>query len=158
MDRLLAACTCTLVAAILFGALGALYGASVRVMAFLRDRTSDLTYRQALWAGLKGGAVFMAVLGAHLGAAIGFVEPNANARMQWIVNSVGTVGELMALIALGIALPTTFVAWSAMKYRRRQSRSAAADETLAEAKHLARPATNSTEQSTTNYADSPEGS
>jgi hypothetical protein len=128
MDRLLAACTSAIVAALLFGAPGSLYGAAVRLLAFVRERTPDLTYADAFWKGLKGGALFMAFLGALLGAFIGFVEPAANARMQLIMATVGTLGELMAIIALGIAVPTTIVVWTAVKYRRRQSQPTAPDD------------------------------
>lgn len=129
MERLLTASVCGLLAALLFGLLGALFGGTVRALAKLRDRVPDATVGEAFRKGAKGGAGFLAVVGGLFGVLVGVLEPSAEASMQALLEGAGTIGMLMLVIGLGIALPTTVVVWTALRYRQGKTLPAAATET-----------------------------
>src|SRR5437763_10020147 len=107
MERLLIAAAGSLLAAAAFGALGALFGGAVRLLAQLRDRVSDVTPGEAFRNGVRGGAGFLAVLGGLFGVLVAFVEPSAQDSVEALEAGVGTLGLLMLVIGLGIAAPTT---------------------------------------------------
>jgi hypothetical protein len=117
MDRFVSALVCSLIAAALFGVLGALYGALVRLLAGMRDRVHDATHAESVRKGLTGGAGFLAVVGGLFGAFVGFTEP-AQTRVQALRTGVGAVAVLVLVIGLFIAVPTTFVFWALLKHWR----------------------------------------
>src|SRR6516165_8614893 len=133
MDRIVAALVCSLIAAALFGVLGAFYGALVRLLAGMRDRVPDATHAESVRKGLKGGAGFLAVLGGLFGAFIGFTEP-AQTRVQALRTGVGIVAILVLGIGLFIAVPTTLAFWALLRHWRwvhsNPARILAADTTM----------------------------